>query len=111
MKDNDIYEQFEEILKLSEELSKKIIKVNDELSNVLVRNAELEIENENLREKLNDLTDGNDVSELSKSRLNLVKIYEKGYHVCAPMYGSHRDNDEECAFCLEVIYGHQEKKG
>ncbi|MCC9081895.1 DNA replication initiation control protein YabA [Enterococcus faecium] len=42
--------------------------------------------------------------ELSKSRMNLEKIYEEGFHVCYDLYGSRRDNDEPCAFCLEVIY-------
>ena len=43
--------------------------------------------------------------ELSKSRMNLEKLYEEGFHVCNILYGSRRENDEECAFCLDVIYG------
>ncbi|OJG91959.1 hypothetical protein RV15_GL003604 [Enterococcus silesiacus] len=47
--------------------------------------------------------------ELSKSRMNLEKLYEEGFHVCNILYGSRRENDEECAFCLDVIYGERYK--
>ena len=45
--------------------------------------------------------------ELSKSRKNLEKLYEEGFHVCNVdnMYGSRRVNDEPCVFCQDVIYG------
>ena len=46
-------------------------------------------------------------TELSKSRKNLEKLYEEGFHVCNVdnMYGSRRVNDEPCVFCQDVIYG------
>ena len=43
--------------------------------------------------------------ELSKSRLNLEKLYEQGFHVCKDFYGSRRENQEECVFCSSMIYG------
>ena len=66
--------------------------------------------NQRLREHLRELNQvaqapaENVKQELSKSRMNLEKIYEEGFHVCYDLYGSRRDNDEPCAFCLEVIY-------
>ena len=68
------------------------------------------MENQRLREHLRELNQvaqapaENVKQELSKSRMNLEKIYEEGFHVCYDLYGSRRDNDEPCAFCLEVIY-------
>ena len=74
-------------------------------------NATLRIENQHLRDRLSDLekqqrSDEEVVEpEMSKSRLNLEKLYEDGFHVCNVFYGSRRVNDEPCAFCLDVIYG------
>jgi regulator of replication initiation timing len=48
--------------------------------------------------------------ELSESRLNLEKIYEDGFHVCNLLYGSRREADEPCAFCLDVIYRESKQK-
>lgn len=48
--------------------------------------------------------------ELSESRLNLEKIYEDGFHVCNLLYGSRREQDEPCAFCLDVIYRESKQK-
>lgn len=45
--------------------------------------------------------------EMSKSRLNLQKLYEDGFHVCNVYYGSRRLNDEPCVFCIDVIYGEE----
>ncbi|WP_368251343.1 initiation control protein YabA, partial [Enterococcus sp. 2201sp1_2201st1_B8_2201SCRN_220225] len=42
--------------------------------------------------------------EMSKSRMNLGKIYEDGFHICRESYGARRENDEQCVFCLEVLY-------
>ena len=67
--------------------------------------------NQRLREHLQELnklagnTTETEKQELSKSRMNLEKLYEEGFHVCNILYGSRRENDEECAFCLDVIYG------
>lgn len=73
------------------------------------QNVNLEIENRHLRARLIELEtiseSPDEKQELSKSRLNLEKIYEEGFHVCNVCYGSRRENDEECAFCLDVIYG------
>ncbi|QIL46359.1 DNA replication initiation control protein YabA [Vagococcus coleopterorum] len=82
-------------------------KAVDELTE---QNVTLEIENRHLRERLVELDgqEGEVVAEaqaLSKSRMNLEKIYEDGFHVCNFSYGTRRENDEPCAFCLDVIYG------
>ncbi|OJG83154.1 initiation-control protein [Enterococcus ratti] len=80
------------------------------LHEIVKKNTTLEMENQRLRDHLRELNQavqtpaGNAKQELSKSRMNLEKIYEEGFHVCYDLYGSRRENDEPCAFCLEVIY-------
>lgn len=81
---------------------------------LIEKNAALQVENENLRTHLAELIQqGLETDEtkqaLSESRMNLEKLYEEGFHVCNFLYGSRRDNDDECAFCLDVIYGERNK--
>lgn len=73
---------------------------------LLEQNLNLELENQHLRDKLEKTELHDDgKQELSKSRLNLEKLYEEGFHVCKDFYGSRRDNHEECVFCSSMIYG------
>jgi regulator of replication initiation timing len=89
--------------------------IKEALHELVEKNTTLEIENQRLREHLQELNKlantANDTEkqELSKSRMNLEKLYEEGFHVCNILYGSRRENDEECAFCLDVIYGERNK--
>ena len=91
-------------------LLKKMAEMKSSLQELVEKNTTLEMENQRLRQHLRELdqpaqhASGKMKQELSKSRLNLEKIYEEGFHVCYDLYGSRRDNDEPCAFCLEVIY-------
>lgn len=79
------------------------------LHELVEKNAALEIENGQLRQRIMELSQPAQQSEtkqgLSKSRMNLEKIYEDGFHVCNPFYGLRREGDEPCVFCLQVIYG------
>ncbi|MGK0551333.1 DNA replication initiation control protein YabA [Enterococcus faecalis] len=89
--------------------------IKEALHELVEKNTTLEIENQRLREHLQELnklantTNDTEKQELSKSRMNLEKLYEEGFHVCNILYGSRRENDEECAFCLDVIYGERNK--
>ena len=93
----------------------QLSEIKGALHGLVEKNAILEIENQRLRDHLQELNklanDSTDPSkqELSKSRMNLEKLYEEGFHVCNILYGSRRENDEECAFCLDVIYGERTK--
>ncbi|MEI5993232.1 DNA replication initiation control protein YabA [Candidatus Enterococcus mansonii] len=93
----------------------QLSEIKEALHELVEKNTTLEIENQRLREHLQELTklasDPNDPAkqELSKSRMNLEKLYEEGFHVCNILYGSRRENDEECAFCLDVIYGERSR--
>lgn len=93
----------------------RLSELKEGLHELVEKNTTLEIENQRLREHLQELNQLSQSAadpskqELSKSRMNLEKLYEEGFHVCNILYGSRRENDEECAFCLDVIYGERAK--
>ena len=84
--------------------------LQQQIASVIEHDAEVEIENQHLREHLQELQkNAEDRSsgavELSKSKLNLENLYEEGFHVCPTYYGQRRINDEPCLFCQDIIYG------
>lgn len=107
----ELYDNIEQLGEKADQLRLMIGNTQDSLTSLVERNAELEIENQHLRERLRELEDKalakNNPAGLSKSRQNLEKLYEEGFHVCNVdnMYGSRRINDEPCVFCEDVIYG------
>lgn len=110
MDKRSLYDGLDEFEGELQGLLKKLAEMKSSLQEVVEKNTTLELENQRLREHLRELnqssqsTGGKIKQELSQSRLNLEKIYEEGFHVCYDLYGSRRENDEPCAFCLEVIY-------
>ncbi|WP_027106891.1 DNA replication initiation control protein YabA [Ligilactobacillus ceti] len=110
MDKRELYDSFNEMGQQTQVLLEQIELIKYEMTRVIEKNAELEIENQHLRERLHELEDKKKTSNetgLSKSRQNLEKLYEEGFHVCNVdnMYGSRRINDEPCVFCQDVIYG------
>ena len=111
MNKRELYDSFEELEKQTKFTLSQIERIKAEMGKVIEKNAELEIENQHLREHLHEIEQKQKVNkegtELSKSRKNLEKLYEEGFHVCNVdnMYGSRRVNDEPCVFCQDVIYG------
>lgn len=110
MAKRDVYEELKNLQAEMLEMISKFEHVQDEVTKTLEQNAELKIENQYLREVLrsdhNENINGNSAEpQLSKSRQNLEKLYEEGFHVCNFEYGKRRENNEPCAFCLDVIYG------
>ncbi|MEG0267626.1 MAG: DNA replication initiation control protein YabA [Carnobacterium sp.] len=106
-----LYDSFTKLEKDTDATLHQISDLRSEVEALVEENATLQIENQHLRDRLNDLEKLQRSSEeivepeMSKSRLNLEKLYEDGFHVCNVFYGSRRMNDEPCAFCLDVIYG------
>ena len=39
------------------------------------------------------------------SQINLENIYNQGFHICNLYYGKRRENDENCMFCTEILFG------
>ncbi|MGY3766383.1 initiation control protein YabA [Vagococcus vulneris] len=100
---------YEELVEFENKLQTMLVQTGEmkKVVDVLLeQNLNLELENQHLRDKIEKTElqeDGK--QELSKSRLNLEKLYEEGFHVCKDFYGSRRENHEECVFCSSMIYG------
>lgn len=109
MEKKEIIDSIVEIESQADATLQTLSALKDEIANLLEENQTLRMENEHLRERLDDhMTNSEEIEEsggLTKSRLNLENIYEDGFHVCNMFYGQRRVEDEPCAFCLEVIYG------
>ncbi len=57
----------------------------------------LEEQNEALRKQLYDKKDGGEGLD------NLMRLYEEGFHICPAHFGSYRNRDEGCLFCMSFI--------
>ncbi|MFT8392837.1 MAG: DNA replication initiation control protein YabA [Liquorilactobacillus ghanensis] len=109
MDDRTLYDKFAELELHAHKSVAELSEIQKSLMEVIERNAELEIENQHLRDHLQELEQhkSSENGGLSKSRKNLEKLYEQGFHVCNVdnMYGTRRLNDEPCVFCQNIIYG------
>ncbi|KRM06594.1 initiation-control protein [Liquorilactobacillus ghanensis DSM 18630] len=107
--DRTLYDKFAELELHAHKSVAELSEIQKSLMEVIERNAELEIENQHLRDHLQELEQhkSSENGGLSKSRKNLEKLYEQGFHVCNVdnMYGTRRLNDEPCVFCQNIIYG------
>lgn len=106
-----MYDNFTQLEKDMDTSLETIHQLKKDFEELMKDNNALLIENQHLRDRLAELEkqqrDEKEQAgpEMTRSRLNLEKIYEEGFHVCNLFYGSRRVEDEPCAFCLEVIYG------
>lgn len=110
MEKTRLYDELVDVEKTLQTMLTQISEMKDVVDSVLEKNLNLELENQHLRDRLEkleqeDLQEDDGKQELSKSRLNLEKLYEQGFHVCKDFYGSRRENHEECVFCSHMIYG------
>ncbi|WP_018659740.1 DNA replication initiation control protein YabA [Allofustis seminis] len=106
LKKKEIYDLFSDLEMQSEKTLETIKGMRQQIAALIEENQALQFENKHLRDRLE--VAGSPVkkeSGLTQSRLNLENIYEDGFHVCNVMFGKRREEDEPCAFCLEVIYG------
>ncbi|MCZ0717904.1 DNA replication initiation control protein YabA [Aerococcus kribbianus] len=122
----DKREMTDKLLAMQEQLaqmSQEVESLSREWDELLVNSHNLEMENHYLRERINAYSsayqDGQDSANhnatqashdlgLSKARQNLMHIYEDGFHICNISYGQRRENDEQCMFCLDILYGNKE---
>ena len=109
MEKTNLYDELVDVEKTLQTMLSQIGEMKDVVDTVLEKNLNLELENQHLRDRLEKLEredlPEDSKQELSKSRLNLEKLYEQGFHVCKDFYGSRRENHEECVFCSNMIYG------
>ncbi|MGT2750741.1 DNA replication initiation control protein YabA [Streptococcus orisasini] len=79
-----------------------------QVQNLVEQNAVLRLENDKLRDRLSHFSQMEENESNSKAvnsrKENLEKIYEDGFHICTFFYGQRRENKEECAFCMELLY-------
>ncbi|WP_071131824.1 DNA replication initiation control protein YabA [Enterococcus timonensis] len=112
MDKRSLYDSFDQLEVELKDTMNQLSEMKDGLRQLVEKNTELELENQHLRQHLEDLDKEEHTptrQELSKSRMNLEKLYEEGFHVCNVMYGQRRQNDESCAFCIDVIYGERNR--
>lgn len=107
MNPNDLYEKLRDLNQKLNGTALEFTELHEEMIRLMEKNAELVIENQNLRERLKTINhkDGDSDDGLSSSRKNLEKLYHEGFHVCNDYYGKRREDGEECIFCTEIIYG------
>jgi regulator of replication initiation timing len=110
-----LVDNFNDLERLLALIANELGETQQALNEIVEENTTLRVENERLRERIDDLTNlvSEDVSKtiksessqkISKSRLNLENIYEEGFHICNQFYGQRRIDDEPCLFCMDVIY-------
>ncbi|WP_155287123.1 DNA replication initiation control protein YabA [Lacticaseibacillus zhaodongensis] len=113
MAKTDVFGEFMNVSKQAADHAAKLAQLKDDVTAIMEQNAELRMENQHLRERVEELTnrDNAKAAELrgaggmTKSKQNLEKIYGEGYHVCSKFYGQHLEAGESCAFCLDILYG------
>ena len=73
------------------------------LKSVVEENTALRLENDKLRERLNE-EEETAPTKTKHVRENVSRIYDDGFHVCRDFYGQRRELDAECMFCDELLF-------
>ncbi|WP_373842103.1 DNA replication initiation control protein YabA [Limosilactobacillus sp.] len=102
----NIYDRFAQVTKQTRELVANMEQLQNQITSVLEQNVELSIENDHLRKVIKKMKDQNGEPQLSGSRQNLKELYQQGFHVCNEYFGKRLAPGESCAFCTDVIFGH-----
>ncbi|MGT2755975.1 DNA replication initiation control protein YabA [Streptococcus ovuberis] len=98
---------FEALENLSKDLFSTLAEVENlkkYLQDLMEENTALRLENDKLRERLDQLQSPAEVKPRNQGISNLQKIYEDDFHVCNVFYGQRRHDGEDCAWCLELLY-------
>lgn len=126
MDNREITDQLQELKKELESMLAVIEDVNKKWQTTLTASHNSQMENTYLRERMQELTFQNEQQAqllqesnkanqaekanagdglgMSKARQNLMHIYDDGFHICNVSYGQRRENDEQCMFCLDILY-------
>lgn len=107
----DSYSKLEQLRDSMVEMTKTIESLENNILDTLKENTELKVENQLLREKMSKMSNAHSNTIKTKSGLeSLRQIYSSGYHICNMYYGSHRDPNTDCMFCLDILDNFGEKK-
>lgn len=107
MDKGELYDSFEKLESQANEMATLLSMVHNQMTQIIERNNQLEVENTHLRERLLELENNRRSKKnggLSRARQNLENLYNEGFHVCTQYFGSRR-TDDECMFCQDIIYG------
>lgn len=129
MDNHGIARQLEDLQKKLVEMLDSVEDINEKWNEITIASHNLQMENHYLRERMEDLAEqnerqaqllknsnkakqadqanGTDAVGMSKARQNLMHIYDDGFHICNISYGQRRDNDEQCMFCLDILYANR----
>ena len=114
MQNREVLDRLARLKESAAEQLAEITQLEGELVTLMEENHNLAMENKHLKDRLDSLqepaeqiiTEGQAIeSSMSKSLLNLENIYHEGFHICNLYYGKRRENDEECMFCTDILYG------
>ncbi|WP_290033591.1 initiation-control protein YabA [Ligilactobacillus cholophilus] len=104
MDKGELYDSFETMEQQALTMSQLLSSMRKEMTQIIEKNAQLEVENSHLRERLSELESNKKSKKTSHGLSNLEKLYHEGFHVCTQFFGSRRE-DDECIFCQQIIYG------
>ncbi|WP_069797954.1 DNA replication initiation control protein YabA [Tepidibacillus sp. HK-1] len=110
MEKKEIFSQVADIEEKVGELYQELGFLKQKIVTLLEENHHLHIENEQLRQRLEEKYPSSDPSEKTvkeKTRIgegydNLARLYHEGFHVCNLHYGSLR-TEGDCLFCLSFL--------
>ncbi|MCL2766444.1 MAG: DNA replication initiation control protein YabA [Peptococcaceae bacterium] len=92
------------LFRLTRDIESRLHALLAELQEVKSKARRLEQENADLRKELAGLRgDESNGMELEQqgNKLNLLKLYDQGFHVCNMYFGEERNTD--CLFCMAFL--------
>lgn len=106
MDNRQLYDRIQKLDELSRVQQEWIAAVQEDIEHLIRENHDLKMENKHLKDRLDEMTNQKPEVKREKSHAkeNLEKIYHQGFHICNLDYGKRRENNDECMWCLGILY-------